>query len=113
MPLTEYDIECAEAVKKIIDADISTHYSIGTLAAKAGIGESRLKILFKLVFKTGLYSYLRKQRMERAREMVVNKQKNLETISRASGFKHYTNFSKSFKKSFGMTPGKYRKNIYR
>lgn len=113
MPITAFDIEIMEGIKDIIDKDISVHHPIGYLAEKAGMSESRLKLLYKVVFKTGLYSYLLQKRMVIAGNLLQEGGKTLSQISKQTGFKHPTNFNRSFKNYYGLTPGKYRKGSRR
>ena len=108
MQFTEYDIECIEKAKTIIDADISRHFIIGFIAREAGIGETKLKTGFKQYFGLGLFAYLRKQRMIRAGELIAETNKTTKEIAKATGFRHTTNFITAFTSYHGLTPAKYR-----
>jgi AraC-like DNA-binding protein len=109
MPHTEFDKEIALGIKKIIDAELGVHYTIAYLAEKAAMSESRLKRLFKTVFKTTLYAYLSQQRMSFATDLLQQNQKTLRQITKLTGFKNYSNFIRAFKKHTGLPPSKYRK----
>ena len=109
MPITAFDIEIMNGIKEMIDKDISVHYPIGYLAEKAAMSESRLKLLFKKIYKTGLYAYLLKQRMKRAGDLLQGGNKTLQETGKLTGFKYYTNFTRAFKRHFGITPGQYRR----
>jgi len=109
MPLIALDIEIAEEIKRLIDKDISVHYTTGFLADKTATSESRLKALFKKVFHTTLYAYLLQQRMQYAKELLHNDRKQIRDIAKLTGYKNYSNFIRAFKKHTGYTPVKYRK----
>ena len=109
MPLTELDKEIALGIKNIIDAQPGIHYSIPYLAEKAAMSESRLKRLFKIVLNTTLYAYLSQQRMHYAMELLQQNQKTIRQITKLTGFKTCSNFTRAFKKHTGLPPAKYRK----
>lgn len=93
----------------MIDADLQAHHSIGYLAQQAGMSESRLKKNFKLVVKTGLYAYLKSRRMMLAADILQQNDKTIKQVSKLTGFRYYSNFTRAFKKQFGTTPARFRK----
>jgi AraC-like DNA-binding protein len=109
MRTTAFDTETAEGIKELIDKDIRVHYTVAYLATKAAVSESRLKRLFKTVFKTTLYAYLLNRRMGYAAELLQQHNKRIKAIARLTGFKTGSNFTRAFKKHTGMPPAKYRK----
>ena len=109
MTFTDYDIECIKKAKTIIDADTAVHYSIETLAEKIGIGKTKLKKGFKVYFKMGLFHYLREQRMIKAAELLMDSNKTIKEISKATGYKYYSNFLSAFTAYHGIPPSQYRK----
>lgn len=113
MSFTDYDIECFKKAKTIIDADTSVHYSIEILAEKIGIGKTKLKIGFKEYFKMGLFTYLREQRMIKAAELLMHSNKTIKGISKATGYKYYSNFLSAFTAYHGLPPSKYRTHFSR
>lgn len=110
MQFSVYDIECINQAKTIIDKDISIHHHIPDLALKAGIGTTKLKAGFKAIHQMGMYEYLREQRMQKAMELLMENNKTIKQITKVTGFKHTNNFTKAFKKRFGISPGSINKN---
>lgn len=108
MGFTEYDKECIQKAKEFIDSDIGRHMSIEFIATRAGIGATKLKIGFKQYYYLGLYTYLRRQRMIKAAELIVGTNKTIKDIAKQMGFKYPSNFIKSFSKYHGLTPFRYR-----
>jgi AraC-like DNA-binding protein len=106
---TNYDIECFEKAKSMIDGDTSRHYSIEFIAETIGIGKTKLKIGFKEYFKMGLFTYLREQRMIKAAELLIHSNKTIKQIAKATGFKYYSNFILAFTNYHGLPPSKYRR----
>ena len=107
--LKDYDIECIQKAKKIIVSDLSIHYRIELIATKVNLGKTKLKIGFRLYYGIGLYSFLKKQRMIKAAELLIGTDRTIKQISRSVGFKHASNFTKAFGAYHKFTPGKYRK----
>lgn len=108
MEFTDYDIECIKRAKFVIDTDTSRHYSIEFIAERIGIGKTKLKIGFKQYFGMGLFTYLREQRMIKAAELLVHSNKTIKEISKATGFKYYSNFISAFTTYHGLPPSRYR-----
>jgi len=108
MSLTAFDIEIIEEIKSMIIADLQVHHSIGYLASKAGMSESRLKECFKQVVKTSIYAYLKERRMQLAATLLEQSDEDLQQVSKSIGFRYYSNFTRAFKKHYGVTPGIYR-----
>ena len=108
MLFTDYDIECIKNAKQIIDAHLEKHYSIDSLAVKVNIGTTKLKSGFRKYYHLGLFTYLRKQRMIKAAELIVETDKTIKQIARLTGFKYSSNFTKAFVSHHGLTPARYR-----
>jgi len=109
MPLSEYDIECIDKAKALIDADLSIHHSIGYIAAVSGIGATKLKKGFKERYNSSLYAYLRTQRMEQAAAFLENSNKTIKQIAKATGFHYTSNFNTAFSSYYTVSPATYRR----
>ena len=103
------DIDGVQQAKRIIDADISRHFTIEDIARQVALGKTKLKYGFRLLYGKGLYTYLREARMQKAMELVMETHKTFKAIAKACGFKHYNNFIAAFTKFHGTTPGNARK----
>jgi AraC-like DNA-binding protein len=56
------------------------------------------------VFGTSAFEYLRMQRLERARQLLVNSHKSVTEIAFEVGYSQPSGFSKAFKRYFGANP---------
>ncbi len=112
MQLTRYDIECLHVAKELILKDITRHYTIQEIAEHARVSPTKLKSGFKKIFGVGLFEYLEIERLEKSKEMMADQDKSLKLISKALGFKYQNNFSKAFKKRYGMSPASWRNTIH-
>lgn len=59
MQFTDYDIECIQKAKETIDNDLSIRYNIELIATKENL-EKKLKTQFRLYYRMGLYTFLKK-----------------------------------------------------
>ena len=110
MKLTNTDIELLNEAKKLIEKDISKHYTIYEIARTVGLSESKLTRGFRILYKTGLFGYLETARMEKGKYLVESTDKTLKEISRSLGYKFRNSFSIAFKKRFGQDPRSWRKS---
>lgn len=105
--ITQHPLE-----KKIIEArnfietNLTHSYSIADLANIVDINEYHLKKGFKILYHTTIYSYIIKKRMEKAKDLLLNNDFNVNEVASLMGYNDATNFTAAFKKHFGFTPGK-------
>lgn len=78
--------------------------TIAMLAEKAGMSISKLKSVFKKVYGTGIYEYYQKNRMQKARSMLLTDQYTVKEVGLQLGYTNLSNFSLAFKKEFGVLP---------
>ncbi|MBA2250390.1 MAG: helix-turn-helix transcriptional regulator [Chitinophagaceae bacterium] len=105
---TKYDIESLQKARELIDEDTARHYTIEEIARHVAFSSSKLKKGFKKLFGMGLYKYLQCKRLEKGKYLLENSEKPLKDISRSLGYKYENNFSTSFKKKFGISPGAWK-----
>ncbi|MBP0033538.1 MAG: helix-turn-helix transcriptional regulator [Roseofilum sp. Belize BBD 4] len=109
-PLQPRDLDCIHHAKEILIDNIESPPSLLELARKAGINDYKLKIGFREVFGTTVFGYLRNQRMEWARKLLLEQQMNVSEVAQAVGYASLSRFSTAFKDYFGTTPKTYQKN---
>lgn len=78
--------------------------SLKKLSRHFGTNEFKLKDGFRHFFKTSIYKFYTTERLKRAYLMIQQTTIPLKSISVLNGFTDYPNFSKSFKKQFGISP---------
>lgn len=67
--------------------------------------------IFKQYFGVSFLQYLNNLKVQRAKHLLVNTNKSIESICEESGFTQSKYFYKTFKESEGITPLKYRKSM--
>ena len=85
--------------------------SLQTAAAHVSLNPVYLSRYFKE--KTGIHfiDYLITVKMKRAAELLQNKDNKIAKISEMVGYSNEKNFSRAFKKYFGVSPNEYRKLV--
>lgn len=78
--------------------------SLKELSKFFGTNEYKLKDGFRHFFKTSIYKFYTVERLKRAYLMIKQTTIPLKNIATMNGFTDYPNFSKSFKKQFGISP---------
>jgi AraC family transcriptional regulator, arabinose operon regulatory protein len=92
----------------LLSDDLSNHCDIKTLADSVELSPSRLRHLFK--YETGYTpaQYLKRLRLERARELLEDSFLRLKEVMPRVGLKDESHFVRDFKKTHGLSPIKYR-----
>jgi AraC-like DNA-binding protein len=73
-----------------------------------GISAPTLQKLVKQCTGQTFLNYVEKRRLERACELLAGGRDNIVRIARSCGFSSANSFSRSFKRSYGLSPGKLR-----
>lgn len=87
-----------------LDGDIS----IEELSDKAALSPFYYQRLFSRLVKKPVAEYIKLRRMARATELLLESRKRILDIALSLGFSSHEHFTKTFKKTFGMTPVQYR-----
>ena len=103
--------------KKIVPAVVylrkhfEENISIEDLAERCGYKPARFRAVFKLQSGLTPSEYRNKLRMEKACELLSQRNLEIGAIAEMVGFRDVFYFSKCFKKTMGVTPSAYRKKI--
>ena len=108
-PQKNVSIHLGKAIQYINEHFTEEGLSLSDVAEKVYINSYYLSHLFRKEMHTTFSEYLCTLRVERAKELLRAKGKSVESIASESGFGDYNHFIKTFKKSVGLTPAKYRK----
>lgn len=100
--------EIAE-VQSYIQTHLSEKMSIETLAEHVYLSASYLSFIFKQETGVNLNKYIKKTRLEKAKELLLNSNKKVNQICEEIGFDSVSYFCQNFKQYCGMNPSEYRK----
>lgn len=98
-----------ERVKEFLRENFSTPPCLDELAKAAGVHPTHLARVFRQFERCTVGDYIRKVRIENARQKMLTSNEPLVQIALATGFADQTHFTRSFKRITGMTPTEFRK----
>ncbi len=91
-------------VLRYVHADYAKPLSVEELARKAGMSVAAFHHYFKLVTASSPLQYLKRIRLDQARRLMTHDGYNAGTAARAVGYESASQFSREFKRLFGVTP---------
>lgn len=91
-------------VLKYIHAEFAQPLGTEEMAKRAGMSVSVFHHHFKLVTACSPLQYLKRIRLDQARLLMIQDGHNASTAARAVGYESPSQFSREFKRLFGMTP---------
>ena len=94
--------------KKYIEEHFREHISTTDIAESVDLSESRLRVLFAAVYGISPHKYLTDVRIAAAKEMLWTTAIPLVEIAENCGFGSQQYFNDTFKKTVGISPGRYR-----
>lgn len=89
---------------KYVHAEYARPLSVEELARKAGMSIANFHHYFKLVTASPPLQYLKRIRLDQARRLMAHDGYNAGTAARAVGYESPSQFSREFKRLFGVTP---------
>ena len=91
-------------VLKDIHTDCAKPFSVESMAKRAGMSVAAFHNNFKLVTASSPLQYLKRMRLDRAKRLMAHDGYNASTAARAVGYESPSQFSREFKRLFGVTP---------
>lgn len=103
--ITPEDMDTMMKIHQLLVTNYQQEFpSIQWLARNAFMSESKFKKLFKKVFGIGPFEYYQKNRMQKAKELIMEGRYSISQIGNMLGYQNLSNFSCSFKKEFAVLP---------
>lgn len=98
-------------IKDYIENNYHQDIKISFFTDKYFLSREYLMKLFKNEFGCGIYEYVLKVRMEKAKELILDSSVKIQSIAQLLGYADNNYFSKAFKNYFGISPTDYRNNL--
>lgn len=102
-----------KAHKYILENYSNPNLDYDKLLEISGMSDTYFRKVFVIVFGLPPMRYLRKVRIDKARELLVGDFSSVSEVAESVGFKDVFHFSKCFKKDTGCTPSEYSKRVFR
>ena len=88
---------------------LSEKITIRLLCQKFLVSPTFLKENFRCAYGMPVHTWLIRQRVQRARELIGTTQMPIQEIAQAVGYESISQFNAAFKRRYGLSPGQYRK----
>lgn len=107
---TEQDDHFIEKLNQIICTDFNRKWIIDDLAHQFGMGKTKFTNEVKELTGYPPNSYIINLKIDKAIELLKNKDTSLSDIAYACGFSSLQHFTSIFSQRIGMSPGKYKRS---
>ena len=109
---TSADEAIARDIYAFCMAQKQTHFTIPYLAKKAGVSPTKLKQIFRAIYGTSLFAYIRAEKMHWACRQLIRPDLHIIDIAEACGYDNASKFSAAFRAVIGCSPREFRrKNV--
>ncbi|MDM0008916.1 helix-turn-helix domain-containing protein [Variovorax sp. J22G73] len=98
----------AQAVERLVRADLAQVPALPELAARVGTHEKRLSRAFREQTGRTVFEFVRDARLAEAQRLLGTSALSVEEVALAVGFSGAANFSTAFRERFGCTPTAFR-----
>ncbi|PWJ44622.1 AraC family transcriptional regulator [Sediminitomix flava] len=103
------DFQVVTSIKKDLLDNLISPPSLEEFADRYSMSKSKIQNLFKQVYGSPVFQYLKKIRLEKAMEMLQNQNISISEIGYLVGYTSLGHFSKAFKEFHGILPKDVRK----
>jgi AraC-like DNA-binding protein len=93
----------------VIHDRVNTPWTVESLAGAAGVSRSAFAVRFKELLGQTPLEYVTEWRMQKAMQLLEQRDKKLVDVARSVGYESDAAFSKAFKRIVGASPGEYLK----
>ena len=105
------DRDCVEGISSYIGSNLSSDLSTKTLCDIAHVSEGKMILAFRNVQKETPQSYIRAQRLEYGRRLLLDENRKISEIAKSAGYRNQGAFTGAFKRAYGTTPRAYRERL--
>lgn len=103
-------VAAIKQIKEYMTDNLDKHFTLSELSQRFDIPLTAMKLCFKGVYGSPIYSYMISYRMQTAAVLLRQTQESITAIGAKLGYSNSSKFSETFKRAMGMTPQEYRKN---
>lgn len=103
------DRKLLRRVRDLLESDLSRAWTLADLARMSGVGARSLNTKFRAAFGVPVFEYLKRRRLEFARETLLRRQLSVSEIAYRVGYDNPANFATAFRRYFGHAPSALRR----
>lgn len=100
--------EIPSMIKKFVDENYHENIKVEEIGKRIGINQNKIRKEFKAQYNITVSDYIAELRMLKAKKMIINKKIMIKEIAIECGYEYVQNFTRAFKKKFGISPEKLR-----
>jgi len=108
----EVNLSTMQRILQEVRQNYTENITLTDLSHKYGISISYLSALLKEELQMSFSEYIAARRIQKAKELLADERLSIDAIAGQVGYGDYFYFIKVFKKYTGISPSKYRKNLY-
>jgi AraC-like DNA-binding protein len=106
---TNISDEISDILNYIDNNCCDPNFSLQLVSDKFNISLAKLSVSFKSEFGYNPIDYILKQKIGRAKELLVSSESNVKDIALMVGYNDVSSFTRKFRETVGVTPAFYRK----
>jgi AraC-like DNA-binding protein len=95
-------------IKKFVDENYHKNIKVEDIGKLIGINQNKIRKEFKTQYNITVSDYIAELRMLRAKKLIINQEILIKEIAIECGYEYVQNFTRAFKKKFGVSPEKLR-----
>lgn len=99
-----------EMIRKFIDENYHRNIKAEEIGKYIGMNQSIIRKEFKSRYHTTIALYISELRMLKAKKLITNKEIMIKEIAIECGYEYLQNFTRAFKRKFGISPERMRNN---
>lgn len=99
------------AAREWLVQDLSSPPSLRDLENRFCLSSNKLQAGFRALFDNSVFGHLREHKMQQAHILLAKADMNVCQVAWAVGYDNVSQFTKAYKKHFGMLPGQYRRSV--
>ncbi|WP_167032326.1 helix-turn-helix transcriptional regulator [Chryseobacterium sp. Tr-659] len=99
-----------EMIKKFIDENYHRNIKAEEIGKLIGMNQNTIRREFKAQYHTTIANYISELRMLKAKKLITNGDIMIKEIAIECGYEYLQNFTRAFKKKFGISPENLRNN---
>lgn len=95
-------------IKKFVDENYHKNIKVEEIGKMIGINQNKIRKEFKAQYHITVSDYISELRMLKAKKLIIDKNIMIKEIAIECGYEYVQNFTRAFKKKFGVSPEKLR-----
>ena len=106
--LSSYEVNAIYKATQYIEKNLQDIKSVSQVARYAGLNNNKLQLGFNELYDLSVNKYIRKARMVKARELLMNTDQSINQIVCSLGLQSDSYFSKLFKEQYKVSPSVFK-----